>query len=213
MGVSFSKNGVSFNPSVGVGIELYYLYNSNEANNVYSSNNDKESNSENTPITVYNHEKETEVWNYVQDNTVKNQTEYAALITSDKILVRQLSEGGGNPYAGLSVERILGKHYITHNEIKMKLIAMLHTHPGKDRGADNFSYYGEGKGSDYISAINHRGVVYYLMTENGCFRSMIFDGKAMNRDLIKNVNTVKPILNGSVKLIPITKTIYNYFNK
>ena len=214
MGMQFSQNGVSFSPSVGVGLELYYKDSSIEKNSVYSSNAKGNNNSVNTPITVYNVEQETEVWNFMQTSTNKNKTEYGALITSKKILVRRLPVDGGDLNVGLKHERILGKEYIVYKGERMKLIAGLHTHHGTTPDLNEFSYYSyNGSGSDYITASNHKGIIYYLMTENGNFRSMIYDGKSYNEGVISNVTSVNRILDGSVKLIPITKKIYNYFNR
>lgn len=212
--MQFSQNGVSFNPSVGVGLELYYTNSSNDGNYVYSSNSEGDVESENTPITVYANSQETEAWKYMQTNTKKNTTEYGALMTTEKILVRRLSEDGGNLWVGLKQERILGKEYVVYKGNRMKLIGTLHTHHGTSVSLNDFSYYSYGgSGSDFITASHHKGIVFYLMTENGDFRSMIYDGKSYNVGVLSNVKLVTPVLNGSVKLIPITKEIYNYFNK
>lgn len=206
--MQLSRDGMSFSPSVGMGLELYYT-SSFEENSVYSSNAKGGENSANTPITEYSLENETEAWNYMQTNTKKNKTEYGALITNKKILVRQLPEDGGDLYVGLRIERTLGKEYIVYNKSRMKLIATLHTHHGLSVSMNNFSYINTGEGSDVFTAHIHQGVIYYLMTEGERFHSMVVINNKRYEDIITNVKSTKPLLNGHVKLIPLTLNIYN----
>ena len=115
----------------------------------------------------------------------------------------------GNLWAGLKYDRILGKEYIYYNKERMKLIGTLHTHRGLTRSLNNFSYYDTGDGSDVFTAHNHQGIVFYLMTENKEFHSMIVIGGKRYLEVVTNINSTDQILDGTHKLIPVTKQIYN----
>jgi len=209
MGMQISKSMVSFSPSVGVSVELYYKDYSIEKNSVHSSNSNGEGSSSTYPISVFDNKDETKAWTYMDENSKNKDTEYGALLTSNKILVHQLPKGGGNLWAGLKYDRILGKEYIYYNKERMKLIGTLHTHRGLTRSLNNFSYYDTGDGSDVFTAHSHQGIVFYLMTENKEFHSMIVIGGKRYLEVVTNINSTDQILDGTHKLIPVTKQIYN----
>jgi len=194
MGAQISKNGVSFSPSVGVGLELYYT-----DKNSYSVNSGNgTSNSEATNIQLY--EDETKAWNDMYKNALKEDTEYGALITPNGIIQGQYAVDGGDAFLGLRRTRILGKSYVTFNKTRYEVLGQMHIHqrPGYPKDFDPLEIDGNG---DYATIRRNKEMLFFLMSIDNKLHGLRYNNGAY-RTLDKLPSDLNVLFDGKFKLIP-----------
>lgn len=195
MGMQISKNGVSFNPSVGVGIELYY----------YDKNNYSVYSGEGGSAKARNHQfydVEVEAWNDMYNNAIAEDREYGALITAKGIIQAQLGPGGGDVFLDLPISRILGRSYVTFEEKRYLVLGNMHIHQRDGYPKEFDRWIVDGKG-DYASIKNLNDMIFFLMSIDKKLHGMRYN-EGYYRELDRLNTNLESLLDGSFSLIPYT---------